>query len=309
MIYLTGDTHGGIDVRKLLDKKFLKRVKEGDYLIICGDFGFIWDYKKEKRKEKEWLDFFNNQKYTTLFVDGNHECFPRLMQYPQKQWNGGKIHVIREKVFHLMRGQVFEIEGQKIFTMGGASSHDRGPAVGNEKKVIGKSWWPEEIPSQEELNEGIENLKRNENKVDYIITHCLSSSDQYELKGDSFKTDILTEYFETLKHSISYLHWYGGHYHTNTDLSGNVSELYNRILEIGETVAASQPIPGTPIYQKGDRVCFHNQGNCYCGTIVGIYPWGKSDVKDQAVYDISLDDQQTIIHYVKEEDTFGYSCV
>ena len=177
MIYLTGDTHGGIDVRKLLDKKFLNRVKEGDYLIICGDFGFIWDYKKEKRKEKEWLDFFNNQKYTTLFVDGNHECFPRLMQYPQKQWNGGKIHVIREKVFHLMRGQVFEIEGQKIFTMGGASSHDRGPAVGNEKKVIGKSWWPEEIPSQEELNEGIENLKRNENKVDYIITHCLSSSD------------------------------------------------------------------------------------------------------------------------------------
>ena len=66
MIYLTGDTHGGIDVRKLLDKKFLKRVKEGDYLIICGDFGFIWDYKKEKRKEKEWLDFFNNQKYTTF---------------------------------------------------------------------------------------------------------------------------------------------------------------------------------------------------------------------------------------------------
>ena len=87
------------------------------------------------------------------------------------------------------------------------------------------------------------------------------------------------------------------------DLSGNVSELYNRILEIGETVAASKPILGTPIYQKGDRVCFHNQGNCYCGTIVGIYPWGKSDVKDQAVYDISLDDQQTIIHYVKEEDS------
>ena len=52
MIYLTGDTHGGIDVRKLLDKKFLKRVKEGDYLIICGDFGFIWDYKKKKEKKK-----------------------------------------------------------------------------------------------------------------------------------------------------------------------------------------------------------------------------------------------------------------
>ena len=72
-----------------------------------------------------------------------------------------------------MRGQVFEIEGQKIFTMGGASSHDRGPAVGNEKKVIGKSWWPEEIPSQDELNEGIKNLKRNENKR-ILVEMCLN---------------------------------------------------------------------------------------------------------------------------------------
>ena len=50
MIYLTGDTHGGIDIRKLLDKEFEKKVTSQDFLIICGDFGFIWNYKREKRK-------------------------------------------------------------------------------------------------------------------------------------------------------------------------------------------------------------------------------------------------------------------
>lgn len=309
MIYLTGDTHGGIDIRKLLDKDFQRKITEDDYLVICGDFGFIWNYKKEKRKEKKWLDWFDKQKFTTLFVDGNHECFPRLYSYPEKEWNGGKVHVIREKVFHLMRGQVFEIEGNTIFAMGGASSHDRGPAVGDTKTVIGKAWWPEEIPSQEELETGIENLKRVDNKVDYIVTHCLSSSDQFLLKGTSFPKDTLTEYFQYLKENVCFTHWYGGHYHMNIDLPGNTSELFNRILELGETVAASKPIIGTPIYKKGDRVCFFYENKCTTGVIEGIYPWGKLRVKDQPVYDILLQDGSTLAKFIKEEDTFGYSCI
>ena len=309
MIYLTGDTHGGIDIRKLLDKDFEKKVTTQDYLIICGDFGFIWNYKKEKRKEKKWLDWFNAQKYTTLFVDGNHECFPRLNAYPQMDWNGGKIHVIREKVFHLMRGQVFEIEGNTIFTMGGAASHDRGPAVGDTKSVIGKSWWPEEIPSQEEMHTGLENLKRYDNHVDYIVTHCLSTSDQYLLKGDSFQKDALTEFHQYVKDHVKFIHWYGGHYHMNVDLPGNTSELFNRILALGETVAASKPILGSPVYTTGDKVCFSYEGKCSTGTIIGIYPWGKLRVKDQPVYDILLPDGISKVKYVKEEETYGYSCI
>lgn len=309
MIYLTGDTHGGIDIRKLLDKEFEKKVTSQDFLIICGDFGFIWNYKKEKRKEKKWLNWFDSQKYTTLFVDGNHECFPRLNAYPEKIWNGGKVHVIREKVFHLMRGQVFEIEGNTIFTMGGASSHDRGPAVGDTKAVIGKSWWPEEIPSQEEMDEGLHNLKKYGNKVDYIVTHCLSSSDQYFLKGDTLPKDVLTEYHQYVKENVKFIHWYGGHYHMNVDLPGNTSEIFNRILELGETVAASSPILGSPVYKTGDRVCFLYEGKCSTGTIVGIYPWGKLRVKNQPVYDILLSDGISKVKYIPEDETYGYSCI
>ena len=94
--------------------------------------------KDETGKERKWLKWLNKQKWTTLFADGNHECFPRLNSYPVKEWHGGKVHEILPKVLHLMRGEIFELEGKSIFVMGGASSHDRGPAVGDTEQVIGK---------------------------------------------------------------------------------------------------------------------------------------------------------------------------
>ena len=57
-------------------------------------------------------------------MDGNHENFDRLYDYPVDELHGGKVHKIRNSVIHLMRGQVFEIDGKKIFTFGGARSHD-----------------------------------------------------------------------------------------------------------------------------------------------------------------------------------------
>ena len=309
MIYITGDVHGGIDIRKLLDIKFEATIKPEDYLIICGDFGFIWNYKKQDRKEKQWLDWFSKRKYTTLFVDGNHECFPRLNTFPVKEWNGGKVHEIKPNLLHLMRGQVFTIEGETYFTMGGAASHDRGPAVGNTKSVIGKGWWPEEIPNEEERNEGLENLKKYNNKVDYIITHCLPTNEQEELKHGQFKADDITNYLEDIKKNISYTHWYCGHYHVNKDLQNNISVVFNQILMVGETVAASKPILGSPIFKKGDKICFNHDGKCESGVVVGIYPWGRMKVKDQALYDILLEDNLTTIKYIPETETYGYSCI
>lgn len=34
------------------------------------------------------------------------------------------------------------------------------------------SWWKEELPTDEEMAFGLENLKANEDKVDFIISHC-----------------------------------------------------------------------------------------------------------------------------------------
>ena len=58
-------------------------------------------------------------------MQGNHENYDMIAEYPVEEWHGGKVrHIVRDKVILLERGQVFEIEGKTFFTFGGASSHD-----------------------------------------------------------------------------------------------------------------------------------------------------------------------------------------
>ena len=117
MIYITGDTHG--EFQRFSGKRF--EAGEDDYLIICGDFGGVWDRSAE---QKYWLDWLAAKPWTTLFLDGNHENYDLLATYPVERWHGGKVQYIRPKLLHLMRGQVFVIDGLRFFVMGGASSHD-----------------------------------------------------------------------------------------------------------------------------------------------------------------------------------------
>lgn len=96
----------------------------------------------------------------------NHENHDALDAYPVEFWNGGKVHKISDSIIHLMRGQVFTIEGKKFFTMGGAESHDK------IYRKEGISWWPREMPSNDEYEEGLANLDKVNNQVDYILSHC-----------------------------------------------------------------------------------------------------------------------------------------
>ena len=121
-IYVTGDIHGTpfprLNTKMFPDQKHLTK---DDYVIICGDFGVIWN---DTKTEKYLLDDLQERNFTTLFVDGNHENFDRLNTYPVETWHGGKVHKIRPNVIHLMRGQVFHLQGKTFWTFGGARSHD-----------------------------------------------------------------------------------------------------------------------------------------------------------------------------------------
>ena len=149
-----------------------KEMTKVHYVIICGDFGGVWNKKEENKEETMLMDWLDGKSFTTLFVDGNHENFDRLYQYPTEEWHGGKVHKIRPWVIHLTRGQVFEIDGKNIFTFGGASSHDiaggildpNDPGYKKKKKGLEQgwlpyrinhvSWWKQELPSEEEMKEG-----------------------------------------------------------------------------------------------------------------------------------------------------------
>ena len=73
MIHITGDTHS--DFARFSTDKFpiQKEMTKNDYVIICGDFGGVWNYLVESTYEKYWLNWLNEKNFTTLFVDGNLE--------------------------------------------------------------------------------------------------------------------------------------------------------------------------------------------------------------------------------------------
>lgn len=124
MIYITGDTHIPVDIGKLSTKNFpeQKEMTKNDYVIICGDFGGVWDGSNE---EKYWIKWLKNKNFTTLFIDGNHENFEKLYNLPIVEFSGGIVHKVEEGIYHLMRGEIYTIDNKNLFVFGGASSHDK----------------------------------------------------------------------------------------------------------------------------------------------------------------------------------------
>ena len=250
MIFITGDCHA--EFIKFNTENFPEQAEmtKKDFVIICGDFGGVWNKDEESKSEKWWMDWLENKPFTTLFVDGNHENFDRLYSYPIEEWNGGKVHKIRPSVIHLMRGQVFEIEEKKIFTFGGAKSHDISggiwelddPDFHHKRKLLEEdwkpyrinhlSWWEQELPTEEEMNEGRKNLEEHGNTVDFIVTHCCNSSTQACIGGGMYHPDVLTKYLQEIARKVHYKKWFFGHYHDNRNVGDKGVLLYEQVIRI-----------------------------------------------------------------------------
>jgi len=236
MIYVTGDCHrewNRFSVTNFPQQKYMTR---DDVVIVCGDFG-IW---RDDRYEQWWLKWLEEKPFTILFVDGNHENHGRLNngEFPTVERYGGKVHQIRQNVFHLMRGYVYEICGKKVFAFGGARSHDiadgildpddypdekaykstyiRWMKAGKRFRINRHTWWAEEMPSAEEMAFGLENLRKNDYSVDFIISHCCPHSIICRHTIEPFAPDPLTEYFDKLASMVNFEKWVFGHYHNDT---------------------------------------------------------------------------------------------
>ena len=230
MILVTGDTHGEV-------ARFMPACLPGeeyltpdDYVIVCGDFMFVYLQTEDERKRLEELA---KKPYTILFVDGNHDNFNLLNALPVEMWCGGKVHKVRPNVIHLMRGQVFEIEGKRIFTFGGGYSFDR--ALRKE----GYNWWPEEMPTKEEKEEAWKNLAKVDFCVDYIITHTGPEETMRDcLHLFDWKEASLNIFLELVRDKTKYKHWYFGHMHDEKDFWRDQTLLWFdvRNLETGESL-------------------------------------------------------------------------
>ncbi|MCW6085544.1 MULTISPECIES: metallophosphoesterase [Clostridium] len=229
MIYITGDTHFPNDIEKLNELNFTeyKNLTKKDYVIITGDFGGVWD---NGEKELYWREWLHKKNFITLFVDGNHENFDLLNSYKVEEWHGGKVHFITDNIIHLMRGQVFNIDDKKIFTMGGATSTDK------ENRQEHISWWEEEVPDSKEMEEGLANLEKHNNKVDYIITHTCSSStlkDITEVYGFQPKPEnAVNKYLEIIEGKVKFRKLYFGHFHEDIEIDEKHTLVFEKIIKI-----------------------------------------------------------------------------
>lgn len=225
MFIITGDTHGLIDLSKIIeyfdhnDHTYTKN----DYLIICGDVG-VCGFSKEN--EKEVRRILNSFPTTTLFIDGNHEHFDHLNAYPIKTWNGGNVHFIEDTIIHLMRGQVFSINGLKFFTFGGAKSVDQ------KYRIEGLDWFKDEMPNEKEYKEGLENLKKHNFNIDYVLSHDgpINITNTMGFLPYSKEELEIRKYLQKISEEITFKDWYFGHFHKDIIIDQKYHCLYNNII-------------------------------------------------------------------------------
>jgi hypothetical protein len=211
----------------------LKKLKSGDVLVICGDFGFVWDGSP---KEKRILDWLGNRKYTVVFLDGTHENFELLNSYRVTIWRGGRVHRVSGTLFHLMRGQIYNIDGVKLFAFGGGESQYR------EMKNEHENWWREELPSPEEMTQGAENIDEIGCKVDIIATHeppSLVKSSILMRLGYPERVSKLNGYFEELNRVCEFKKWYFGCMHEDRVVTPVHTALFKKVICYQEDVGNS----------------------------------------------------------------------
>jgi DNA repair exonuclease SbcCD nuclease subunit len=219
IIGVCGDTHGDLNFKNIYKAKKLG----ADTLLVCGDFGYIWD---GSLKEQKQLNYLNKIGVQVLFCDGNHENFDVLNSYPISEMYGGRVHKIRDNIIHLMRGEFYNIDNKSFFVFGGANSTDK------EWRTENKTWWKEELPTSAEKGYGLYNLNAHDNKVDYIITHTCYQSALIKVGGD-YRIDELSDFFNQIRVTVDYKQWWFGHMHNDFRIiDDNTRCLYRDIVEV-----------------------------------------------------------------------------
>lgn len=245
MIFVTGDIHGHIDIHKLTSDMWPegRTLTRDDYLVICGDFGNVWNMD---RSDQYWLNWLENKPWTTLWVDGNHENHDLIDGFDTEELFGGLVQRVPgyPHVIHLMRGEVYDLpvgDGTtaRCFVMGGARSTDR------DWRTPGISWWEREMPSDEEYARATANLERVGYSVDYVFTHtCPQGLVPYVLhwnwnvKRHDPETDELERFLQWVDEKLDPQRlrvWYFGHYHADeTCRDEHHAVLYQQVVRLGE---------------------------------------------------------------------------
>ena len=143
----------------------------------------------------------------------------------------GTLAGIGQKVTLLRNGSLRFPTGMRgsisVFAMGGGES----PDIDIRSDL--NSWSGDEIPTEADLTEGAQNLKRLGNKVDIIITH----EPPMKIKGflrlkdkEPVRVTGLNTYFEELGAACEYKHWFFGSMHIDKFISSSHIAVFQHII-------------------------------------------------------------------------------
>ena len=96
-------------------------------------------------------------------------------------------------------------------------------------RILGQSWWPEELPSEEEYSEARRNLDVHGWAVDYIITHSPPTglAERFDRPRDE-----LTDFLEEIRQKASYRRWMFGHCHGDQAIDEKHLLLWEQIVRV-----------------------------------------------------------------------------
>ncbi len=219
MVYITGDMHGD---RERLSSRALRGLRRGDTLVVCGDFGFLWDGSDA---EARFLKKLARRKYTVAFLDGRHENFDLLDRYPVTDWNSGRAQVINDHVVHLMRGEVYTIEGETYFTLGGGDFGYRLFVRGGDR------FRKHERSTPDELQHALDTLAAHGNRVDYILTHVPSAKSCMRLASRAVE-DGVSLFLNRLEDTVTCRRWFFGSLHKDRAVSTQRQAVFEAVVPV-----------------------------------------------------------------------------
>ena len=211
MIYITGDKHG--DYSDVFEFCYKFKTSRNDILIILGDAGINYFLGDNDYILKNSL----LQLPITLFcIHGNHEERPEnIKTYITKLFHDGIIYYEENypNILFAKDGEVYNFNDYKTLVIGGAYSVDKYYRISK-----GYKWYSSEQPDDIIKERVKNNLLKNNNEVDIILSHtCPFKYLPYEvfISGiDQTKVDKTTEIFlDEIETSIKYKKWYCGHFH------------------------------------------------------------------------------------------------
>lgn len=233
-LYVTGDTHGDIDIRKIYQwVKATPDLSYEDILFIAGDWGGLW-YSNKTRNQKEVLDFFQKLPCTIAVIPGNHENYNLIESYPVDYWKGVEAvaRKICDNIYIIKHGEVLDIDGTIIWCFGGAESIDRN------NRIAYVSWWPQEVPTSNDMFNGESNFGIYQ-YVDYVITHTCPKKCLTTLFGCGVYNNgtqyIVEKYLDYISENFKFTKWFHGHHHLDKDYRldrNDYISLYERVIQI-----------------------------------------------------------------------------